>query len=61
MPRPQPMWAFCWRSFDDEPLFILSAYTDGVPDALPNGDPGHTTAHDLIGRLCRICFDTVSA
>jgi beta-lactamase class A len=55
------MWAFCWRSFDDEPLFILSAYTDGVPDALPNGDPGHTTAHDLIGRLCRICFDTVSA
>jgi beta-lactamase class A len=46
---------------DDEPLFILSAYTDGVPDALPNGDPGHTTAHDLIGRRCRICFDTVSA
>ncbi|MDH3601799.1 MAG: class A beta-lactamase-related serine hydrolase [Candidatus Tectomicrobia bacterium] len=46
---------------DDEPLFILSAYTDGVPDALPNGDPGHTTAHDLIGRLCRICFDTLSA
>ena len=24
----------------DEPAFILSAFTDGVPDELPNGDAG---------------------
>jgi beta-lactamase class A len=44
----------------DDPAFILSAYTDGVPDELPNGDPGHTTAHDLIGRLCRTCYDALA-
>ncbi len=43
----------------DEPAFILSAYTDGVPDELPNGNPGHTVAHDLIGRLCRLCYDAL--
>ena len=45
---------------DDEPRFILSAYTDRVPKALPNGAPGHATAHDLIGYLCRLCYDTAT-
>jgi beta-lactamase class A len=40
-----------------EPGFILSAYTDGVPDELPNGDAGQAAAHDLIGYMCRICYD----
>ena len=43
-----------------EPLFILSAYTDRVPAALPDGTPGHTAAHELIGRLCRLCYDVLS-
>jgi beta-lactamase class A len=43
----------------DEPLFILSAYTDRVPLALPSGEPGHTTAHELIGRLSRVCYDAL--
>jgi beta-lactamase class A len=42
-----------------EPLFILTAYTDRVPAELPDGTPGHTAANELIGRLCRICYDTV--
>ena len=44
----------------EEPLFILSAYTDRVPVELPHGAPGHTTAHELIGRLCRLCYDALS-
>jgi beta-lactamase class A len=40
-----------------EPGFILSAYTDGVPDELPNGEAGQAAAHDLIGYMCRICYD----
>ena len=43
-----------------EPLFILTAYTDRVPAALPDGTPGHTAAHELIGRLCRVCYDACS-
>jgi beta-lactamase class A len=41
----------------EQPLFILSAYTDRVPAELPDGMPGHTVAMELIGRLCRICYD----
>ena len=43
-----------------EPLFILTAYTDRVPAALPDGTPGHTAANELIGRLCRLCYDALS-
>ena len=42
-----------------EPLFILTAYTDRVPAELPDGTPGHTAANELIGRLCRVCYDTL--
>ncbi len=45
--------------YQDNPLFILSAYTDLVPTELPNGDPGHMTAHNLIGRMSRLCYDAL--
>jgi beta-lactamase class A len=41
----------------EQPLFILTAYTDRVPAALPDGTPGHTAAIELIGHLCRMCYD----
>ena len=35
---------------DGAPLFILTAYTEHVPEALPDGTPGFTAANQLIGR-----------
>ncbi len=46
---------------DDEPRFIISVYTDGVEAELPNGEPGHTVAYDLVARLSRLCYDAVLA
>jgi beta-lactamase class A len=43
----------------DTPLFVLTAYTDRVPDVLPDA-PGHTVAQELIGRLCRHCYDALN-
>ena len=43
----------------ERPLFILTAYTDQVPDALPDGTPGFTAACELIGRMARVCYDTL--
>jgi beta-lactamase class A len=42
---------------DDRPYFILTAYTERVPAALPDGTPGFTAANQLIGRLARLCWD----
>jgi beta-lactamase class A len=42
-----------------QPLFVLTAYTEKVPDTLPDGEPGHTVAQELIGRLSRTCYDAV--
>jgi beta-lactamase class A len=44
---------------DEHPLFILTAYTDRVPAALPDGTPGFAAAAQLIGRMARICWDTL--
>ena len=41
----------------DRPLFILTAYTEHVPEALPDGMPGFTAAAELIGRMARACYD----
>ncbi|MBB4122001.1 serine hydrolase [Martelella radicis] len=41
---------------DGAPLFILAAYTDGVPLTMPDGLPGYTVALETIGRLARACF-----
>jgi beta-lactamase class A len=42
---------------DDRPLCVLSAYTDHVPAALPDGSPGFAAAAQLIGRMARLCYD----
>lgn len=41
----------------DRPIFILTVYNDRLPAELPDGTPGHTAATQLIGRLCRTCWD----
>jgi beta-lactamase class A len=43
----------------DQPLFILTAYTENVPVELPDGTPGHTAAAQLIGRLARTSYDAL--
>jgi len=45
----------------DRPLFILTAYTEHVPETLPNGVPGFTAANALIGSLARACWDAALA
>ena len=44
---------------DGAPLFILTAYTDHVPEALSDGTPGFAAAYQLIGRMARLCWDTL--
>ena len=44
----------------DRPLFILTAYTEHVPAALPDGTPGFTAANTLIGRMARVSWETLS-
>ena len=46
---------------DDRPLCVLTAYTDHVPAALPDGTPGFSAANQLIGRLARVCYDGLGA
>jgi beta-lactamase class A len=41
------------------PLFILTAYTEHVPEALPDGTPGFAAAYQLIGRMARLSWDTL--
>jgi beta-lactamase class A len=43
----------------DRPLFILTAYTEHVPAALPDGTPGFTAANTLIGRMARVAYDAL--
>ena len=45
----------------ERPLFILTAYTEHVPETLPNGVPGFTAANALIGSLARACWDAALA
>ena len=42
---------------DGRPLCVLTAYTDHVPAALPDGTPGFAAAYQLIGRMARLCYD----
>ena len=46
-----------WKN--DRPQCILTAYTDHVPAALPDGTPGFAAAAQLIGRMARICYDEI--
>jgi beta-lactamase class A len=43
-----------------KPLFILSAFTEHVPPALPDGTPGHAAAARLIAQLSRECWDALA-
>ncbi|RMF92446.1 MAG: serine hydrolase [Nitrospinota bacterium] len=43
----------------EEPLFILSVFTEQVPQEMPDGMPGYTVAGQLIARLCRLCYDAL--
>lgn len=42
-----------------EPRFILTCYTEHVPDELPNGLPGFAAAAQLIAQLTRECWDAL--
>jgi beta-lactamase class A len=42
---------------DGSPFYIITAYTDEVPQAMPDGTPGYTMALETIGRLSRACWD----
>jgi beta-lactamase class A len=43
----------------ERPAFILAAYTEHVPAELPDGTPGFAAAAQLIGRMARVCYDTL--
>jgi beta-lactamase class A len=42
---------------DGAPFFIIAAYTDQVPQAMPDGTPGYAMALETIGRLARAAWD----
>jgi len=46
---------------DERPLCILTAYTDRVAAALPDGTPGFAAAAQLIGRMARACYDALGS
>ncbi|WP_175422134.1 serine hydrolase [Agrobacterium tumefaciens] len=39
------------------PSFIITTYTDEVPQVMPDGTPGYTIALETIGRLAQACWD----
>ena len=41
----------------ERPLYVLTAYTVGVPDAVADGTPGFAAAYQLIGRMARMSYD----
>lgn len=42
---------------DNDPLFILTVYTEHVPVEMPDGLPGAAAAQQTIARLTRACWD----
>ena len=43
----------------ERPLCILTAYTEHVPETLPDGTPGFAAAYQLIGRMARLAYDAL--
>jgi len=41
------------------PLYILTAYTDRVPETMPDGLPGYAAAFTTVGKLSRTCWDAL--
>ena len=56
-----------WRNNNDagiifqgeDPLFILTVYTENVPLEMPDGLPGYTIAGYHIAKLCRTCWNAL--
>ncbi len=42
------------------PLYILTAYTEHVPETMPDGRAGFYAANTLIGGLARACWDALA-
>ena len=41
---------------NDRPSFILSVFTENVPDVMDDGSPGFASASHLIARLAQTCY-----
>lgn len=41
------------------PLYVLTAFTDGVPEEMPDGLPGFSAAFATIARMSRACWDSI--
>jgi beta-lactamase class A len=44
----------------NEPLYALAAYTDNVPETMPDGMPGYSAVFAAIARLSRTCWDAMT-
>ncbi len=44
---------------DGQPLYIITAFTDQVPQEMPDGTPGYTVSLETIGRLFRASAGTI--
>ena len=42
-----------------KPLYVLTAFTDGVPEEMPDGLPGFAAAFATIARMARTCWDSI--
>lgn len=43
----------------EQPLYIIAAFTDRVPETMPDGMPGFSAAFSTVGRLSRACWDAL--
>ena len=43
----------------DAPLYAIAAYTDNVPEVMPNGLPGYAAVYATVARLSRACWDAM--
>ena len=43
----------------DAPLYAIAAYTDQVPEEMPDGLPGYAAVITTIARLSRACWDAM--
>ncbi|MBW8270168.1 serine hydrolase [Caldovatus aquaticus] len=45
----------------ERPAYLLAAFTDFVPETMPDGLPGHAAAFATIARLSRACWEAIGA
>ncbi len=41
----------------NQPSYIVTAFTDGVPDVMPDGLPGYAAAFHTVAQLSRACWE----